>query len=1243
MSAELFLEFLTETLIQKHNCPANFANELAVTIISKHKKVVDGNYALLEIYPTLNDTTKFASLNDSEQISIQNEAELRKKTQYYRRLKDNWIKDDDIDVESFLDTNTIFCNIQNKCLKNDNDVCESVSDTASRIKLRSQKQMADEFDRRITLSVTDIEKSLETQMAYHIKLISRTGILKEISLYRANNLAFEIGKKLRPNDYIISPYMKTRNQILGQSDFKKKQYDICKFVSSFCREPLINGVEENTYMFYCKDTNVELFPMSLHQLATTFVNGGDYGRKLNEIYANPNMVAKSDDGDSIVDRHSGLVIEKIALCTEDSFDENGFPTTSHAILEQNMIINDTARDITDVINSDKKLKPAFYSGLNETIYNITYAICSSIDIPINSIYENVLRISNEFIISEIKTKNAYDRITEQTIKQDKKPPVPYDTYRNENIIVIVSCVMVILIQTATPGFKTNRTYPGCVRSFSGYPLSGTSDVTGIKYIACVLYKLKSSISPWDSIKPRKIDKLTTMISNILETRIMKRPDMIELYAKKREFNILNPTLSVPDEHSITKWLHFLPPIIVTNIATGLQPIATGYHNDIINSIRKDSNHKHQIDHMQMLQGKLIKYGYGVIELINQIVKTKDLLLKTTTETPFLENACCNETTNISTPISYFIKHDKNIKIHLKSMMNLASITKNMRNISQGQYLFHDSSTKNRIINVSNGFSEEIVYNSIIHHCLFDRNLPVPESLHSVCQSKPDAYNTKWSNIEKVEFLKQSGKIYNGDSLKQLMRIINNQNIINVHSNENTDDIRAFESIINHIEHTDSDVISKSLRTHISNIIEQYTPNKMHNVPTPEHDDLSNYLITSNQQLYKIIMNYISINGHKLKNAGLDKIKILLSTIGDWKAEYTNETSFFSGVQYIKNAILMFSKIYPTIILNKSTNSNSVPSHWGLSKIHAGDIKKSINKYYEQIEPFKGDVVLSDILNEIITSLTDLNLFVQSIPIKSDIVKRDENGEDIRYFSLFDKSTTYLLLTHCLYCVLNQYINLSDNEEFLNNDIHILNVDHKEANSKLKRPTDNLQTVTFDLGVELNDRDNNLQEIQINAGTQDNLKKRICSLIIAFIEIERKNKESIDYSYDDIIYKVSRAKSRENKSFVDEFHTKDKVERNIEFTLKQFKIGRWNVGQQKGLVSYDQNTYDRERSEHINQTKHDIELGEYVDVTEMRRSIYDIELNELEQSNEEEQSELRIDGLSERFTDGGVEEEDDDDF
>ena len=71
----------------------------------------------------------------------------------------------------------------------------------------------------------------------------------------------------------------------------------------------------------------------------------------------------------------------------------------------------------------------------------------------------------------------------------------------QTIFVIIGSVCLINIQTMVPSLKTNKSFPGCSRSFSGYPMSGgIENTTGIQYIACVIDKSKSAVPPWNTIQ-----------------------------------------------------------------------------------------------------------------------------------------------------------------------------------------------------------------------------------------------------------------------------------------------------------------------------------------------------------------------------------------------------------------------------------------------------------------------------------------------------------------------------------------------------------------------------------------------------------------------------------------------------------------------------------------------------------------------------------------------------------------------
>jgi hypothetical protein len=69
---------------------------------------------------------------------------------------------------------------------------------------------------------------------------------------------------------------------------------------------------------------------------------------------------------------------------------------------------------------------------------------------------------------------------------------------------------------------------------------------------------------------------------------------------------------------------------------------------------------------------------------------------------------------------------------------------------------------------------------------------------------------------------------------------------------------------------------------------------------------------------------------------------------------------------------------------------------------------------------------------------------------------------------------------------------------------------------------------------------------------------------------------VDLLYSQIARNVKKTKEKEKKEITDFFENMEKEERQIEFSLKKFKMGRWNAGLQKGIFKYDKDVYDKER-------------------------------------------------------------------
>ena len=67
---------------------------------------------------------------------------------------------------------------------------------------------------------------------------------------------------------------------------------------------------------------------------------------------------------------------------------------------------------------------------------------------------------------------------------------------NFSMILIFYCVSYIFVylQTNTPNLKVVKTFPGCKKSFNGFPLDkNAGNLDGLSYISCILSTSKRTL------------------------------------------------------------------------------------------------------------------------------------------------------------------------------------------------------------------------------------------------------------------------------------------------------------------------------------------------------------------------------------------------------------------------------------------------------------------------------------------------------------------------------------------------------------------------------------------------------------------------------------------------------------------------------------------------------------------------------------------------------------------------------
>jgi hypothetical protein len=97
----------------------------------------------------------------------------------------------------------------------------------------------------------------------------------------------------------------------------------------------------------------------------------------------------------------------------------------------------------------------------------------------------------------------------------------YPELHNTTLLFFTLGMFLIAVQTNVPSIKTRKTFPGCVRSFSGYPFEGTGDDSSLHYLSCIVYAIrKNSADPWSSIKNTKETAIATKIKNAIDLLLL---------------------------------------------------------------------------------------------------------------------------------------------------------------------------------------------------------------------------------------------------------------------------------------------------------------------------------------------------------------------------------------------------------------------------------------------------------------------------------------------------------------------------------------------------------------------------------------------------------------------------------------------------------------------------------------------------------------------------------------------------
>jgi hypothetical protein len=1006
-----FETFLTSRYMKKTKLPMHDAKSEIRDMLRGKRLVQDGQYAVL-IIDDEEGADAGADAGDEEGV-VAGEGSSGTRYEYFIRNNGKWVKDDTIPSSTSMYDTSYFCNVKSNCFAV-NKKCMTADLAEDALKDDIITKMYDEFDSRFHQSRKQILDAVYRKYNYSLDNIVKMMNIRRYNAYKYNDAQYLSGIDIdTSNKERISPYSRIFDLILGQTDYVKRQKNIMRFIQKFTRKAIeastsmsLSIENESPHWLYCKETNTKLVPSFFETIASVFLNQGDIMLAIDTICKDRGSI--SEDGDAWTDKYSGYVIKQIDMDTDEGYDAAGYKLQSRDVIEKS--IGET------LIQSikDKKI-PTFKNPDAQMISGILTTMTKYMGVDLEAQRVFIVESAMRFLFSPSFPKEEAYNSSSQSSSSSSARKMSYKTFKNMTILVLTLAFMIVSIQVSIPPIKTKKTFPGCIRSFVGYPLDGDGDNSSLKYVACIAFKIKSSVEPWDTLSILKSeDKLISQIQSLIASCVLKNPTYQTRIAEKREYNKINVSEELPAIHDIRNWNTFLPPLSRIKIRTP-EPLSPAFKKSLQEEFSRGQGT--QVEKISAIKSKIIYYSLAIQMMIQSVVDREKLILTTASNEPFVENACCNPEGSVNT-IQYFVNSEPLISDYDAKVRQLRDTISDITDMQKSVTLLDPENTRTKYPQIPTTFQEDTIYLAFITYCKFNSDVPVPENIQHLCHDKPPASlydkGTSDQTIKAiVDKLKSSGEyVYTEESLYALLDIVNREHIIPVDFSKK--EISYAQQIRDLIQACQSQADGKCdvpeiFMQKVLTIMDTYDYNIKITEDTQELRELVNYLSETNTAMVSEIIQFLNEQKRMDSRTQARFVDFLTNSANFRKMGVGNgilcprrDTATYKGMQFVLNQMRNLVDVYPNLILNNIDYKKiSVPKHWGLSQFHVRDIQNIIRGYYSRLDKFlkDKDSILKDIMKNIKTSSQDWLRFATYTPLYArviDVVDFGVEGEDVEF-------------------------------------------------------------------------------------------------------------------------------------------------------------------------------------------------------------------------------------------------------
>lgn len=1192
-------DFIRADQMKKNHLTEADATYVADTLVNGMKRVIDGQYAIL----------------------LKNKSTYE--TDYFVRKNDKWEPATNLNAEQVTtDETSILCDLQKQCVNVPAPTaakCTSVDNNEVVLQTQMLKQMIQEFDSKYKTSKETFEKNIREQYEYFMSIMPMVAKIEGNAMLKYNNERYKLG--LRPDDGqddfpVLSPYVGVLNIILSLSDFNKKQMYLLRFCEKFTRPAIqgfyTKGSVENEHWLYCIKTGVPLVPAFKKQLAKAALSTkyNAYVDTLNELKSSIGQI--SDDGDYWVDKHSGWPICKDDFSTEEGFNDAGFRIQTRDILEEDV----GAKIVAPVQPQVQYITPEAIA-----INNIVNAISVAMGINLQGQKEFILNGVLEAIRLTVESETDYKEKVMLASQKGKQMP-SYREFFNTSLLYYTLGMYLIATQTAIPSIKTRKTHPGCVRSFGGYPFDGQGDLSSLEYLVCVVYDIRTSSEPWNVLRKTNTEKIKSRLKMVLDSQLVTMPEVQRKFAEKAEYMLNTPANEIPEEHDISMWTDFLPPLVPFHIRH-LTNISDEFKRSLVNDLRSGSIH--QREKILVIESKIIQFSLAIQEKIQRIVKDHRVLLHTANNEPYLENACCDSPENEPT-IEYFVKRDKDIAEYNHIVQRLSNLLDDIRANTEPVLFTSSINTKNAYPPLNTVFNEKTIYMAFIFYCKFKSTLPIPEMLQPICASKPDEglFNGSDSLERIIQKLKDDGRHFSNEQFLRLVQLVSQENMVAIDLNNPViSTVAHLSTVLDAI--TDARNANEMVDETLVELMKQAidTFDIASETTTREVKHLNNHLLTSNEAMVQDLAEFIRMHSRESKpkvNASLQ----VLRSLETWELDTSvrnedikiSSDAMYTIQQFYKTFVQNFAKVFPSFILNRVSlgGHGSIPAYVKklFSSTHIARLEDNVRNYFNRLSEFNDKHgKLSKLLRAIQRDSDPILSLAESTPSFSSIQIGDKKLRGV-----IDERTSRYLYEYYLLRVLTHYADLADKSDMI-----------VQETTSTDRVYD-LVTVEYLEEERTRAEVTSVTNSAVVLGNKSELKRLTADLLVVFLSMFQNEKTLVDTTYEDIQDRNFKLKEREKDLVTDRLKALTDEARDADTMLKITKQGDYSKGLQKGLRNYDRDFYENEQ-----QLRDEMEKAERIIAKKkLNMSVEDfMEQQALDRQIEEEVYDMR--DLGEDFMDG----------